>query len=228
MRFSNRWQPEMLIRFGLAPRRAGMSSADFQAYWKEKHPEVVRGMPGLTLYRQNHAVLRDGEPLLPWPGFDACAQFGADSVAGFDQAFSSPHYLGPVSADARQFVDNGRGGSLWCRQCLQEGFVDAPAGGDRVRLLTFLRLAPMASLGALEAGLGVLAAPAQALGREVFVAVTDGQHFSVFDAVDVLCFPDADAALRHVAQGESRQRLEPIAGLVRGTERLIAQVVRIL
>ena len=217
----------MLTRFSLAPRRTGMSGADFQAYWKDRHPDVVRGMPGLTSYQQNHALLRDDEPLLPWPGFDACAQFGADSSAGFDQAFSSQHYLGPVSADARRFVDIGHGGFVLCRQRLLQGAVDAPVGGQRVRLLSFLRLAPLAGLAALEAALGMLAAPQKALGREVFVAVPDGQHASVFDAVEILFFPDAEAALQHVVHGESRRRMEPLAGLVRGTERLIAQVVAV-
>ena len=218
----------MLLRFGLAPRRIGMGGAAFQAYWKDTHAPVVRGMPGLALYHQNHAVLRDGEPLLPWPGFDACAQFGAADGAAFDQAFSSPHYLGPVSTDARQFVDTSLGGIVQCTQRLRQGDTGAALGGRAVRLLSFLRLAPLVPLPALEAALATLADPARARGRELFIAVPTGQRVSLFEAVEVLGFDDADAALAHVLGGEARHRNQSLTGLVRGTERLIAQVVTVV
>lgn len=208
-----------------------MSSAEFQAYWKDRHAPVVCGMPGLRLYHQNHAVLHHDEPLLPWPGFDACAQFGADSPVGFDQAFSSPHYLADVSADARRFVDTARGGFVLCapqtpRQG-SDGSVDAPLGGDRVRLLSFLRCAPTVSSDTLFARLQALDLPADVLGRAVFQTAAAGQRFNIFDAIEILCFPDPDAAVRHVLGGAMRARMEPLAGAMRGTERLIARVAAI-
>lgn len=221
----------MWMRFGLAPRRTGMSTAEFQEYWRLRHAPVVLGMPGLQRYHQNHAVLQDGEPLLPWPGFDACAQFGADVPSGFDQAFGSGHYRDAVTPDARQFVDTARGGYVLCAPLsgsAAEGSVDAPLGGERVRLLSFLRSAPHRPPGDLADMLQALATPSDALGREVWRATVAGQQFSLFDAVEILCFPDADAALRHVLGGASRRRMEPLCGAIRGTERLIARVAVVL
>jgi hypothetical protein len=54
-----------------------------------------------------------------------------------------------------------------------------------------------------------------------------GQRFNIFDAIEILCFPDPDAALRHVLGGAMRARMEPLAGAIRGTERLIARVAAI-
>ena len=222
----------MWMRFGVAPRRTGMSTADFQAYWRERHAPVVCGMPGLTLYHQNHAVLHRGEPLLPWAGFDACAQFGADSPAGFDQAFTSTHYRDAVTPDARQFVDTARGGFVLCAPLSPEaqvhGDLDAPLGGERVRLLSFLRAAPQVTAASLADALQALDLPPDALGRGVWRATVAGQQFSIFDTVEILSFPDPDAALRHVLGGASRARMEPLAGVMRGSERLIARVAVVL
>lgn len=222
----------MWMRFGVAPRRTGMSTAEFQAYWRERHAPVVCGMPGLTLYHQNHAVLHQGEPLLPWPGFDACAQFGAESPAGFDQAFTSAHYRDAVTPDARQFVDTSRGGFVLCAPqspaAPVQGDLDAPLGGERVRLLSFLRAAPQVAAASLADALQVLDMPQNALGRGVWRATVAGQQFSIFDAVEILCFSSPDAALQHVLGGASRARMEPLAGAIRGTERLIARVAVIV
>jgi len=222
----------MWMRFGMAPRRAGMSAADFQAYWKDRHAPVVCGMPGLTLYQQNHAVLHRGEPLLPWPGFDACAQFGADAPAGFDQAFSSAHYREAVTPDARQFVDTARGGFVLCSPppLVSDalGSTDAPLGGEPVRLLSFLRCAPQVAASTLADGLQAAQLPRDALGRTVYRMATSGPYFSLFDAVEILCFPHPDAAVQHVLGGALRARMEPLAGLVRGTERLIARVAIVM
>lgn len=222
----------MWMRFGVAPQRADMSTEDFQAYWRDRHAPVVCGMPGLTLYHQNHAVLHQGEPLLPWPGFDACAQFGAAAATGFDQAFSSAHYRDAVTPDARRFVDTARGGFVLCAPqppaAQTHGDLDAPLGGERVRLLTFLRAAPQVSAASLADALQALDIPVDALGRGVWRATVAGQQFSIFDAVEILCFPGPDAALRHVLGGASRLRMEPLAGAIRGTERLIARVAVVL
>ena len=220
----------MWMRFGVAPRRTGMASTDFQAYWKDQHAPVVCGMPGLRLYHQNHAVLHRGEPLLPWPGFDACAQFGAEDPGGFDTAFTSEHYRGPVTDDARRFVDTTRGGIVLCGSPLcVSGSIEAPIGGDAVRLLSFFRCAPSVALATLGDGLRMLEAPADALGRAVYGAVPEaGKPPGIFDAIEILAFPHADAAVAHVLGGEARRRMEPLAGAIRGTERLIARVAVIL
>lgn len=154
----------------MAPRRAGWSLAEFQTYWRDQHAPVVCGMPGLRAYLQNHAVLEHGEPLLPWPGFDACAQFGAADPSDFELAFSSLHYTGPVTDDARRFVDTTRGGTMLCDPldpASLQGTTAAPIGGERVRLLRFLRAAPGVPMDGFLQALRQLEVPQDALGQEL-------------------------------------------------------------
>ena len=57
---------------------------------------------------QNHAVLRDGVPLLPYPGFDVCAE---TEFADFDTmraGFASPHYQQTVRGDEKNLIDGSR------------------------------------------------------------------------------------------------------------------------
>src|SRR4051794_9456279 len=96
----------MISRFGFAPRKPDLSIADFQNHWRTSHAAAIRGMAGLKRYWQNHAVLRDGEPLLPWPGFDACAQIEAETLVELDKAFITPYYHGPVREDEKRFIDH--------------------------------------------------------------------------------------------------------------------------
>jgi uncharacterized protein (TIGR02118 family) len=215
----------MITRFGLAPRKSGLTIPEFQTHWRTAHAAVVKGMAGLKRYWQNHAVLRaDGEPLLPWTGFDACAQIDTDSLADLDRAFASPHYLTTVKEDEYRFVDGPRGGYVLCERAVAEGNIDV--GG--VRLLTFMRLTPLGSAAALSEALRGLGTAPGARGRELFLAGTGGalggQRFSLFDAVDILWFDDPARAERHVTSADARQRRDSVAHLVRGTERLIAKV----
>jgi uncharacterized protein (TIGR02118 family) len=216
----------MITRFGLAPRKPGLTAAQFQEHWRTAHAAVVRGMPGLVRYWQNHAVLRDGEPLLPWPGFDACAQIDAESLVDFDRAFGSEHYQGPVREDERRFVDGPRGGYVLSERVAVDGDVDP----DGIRLLTFMRLAPLGSMTALADALKAAGPAAGSRARELFLSQTGGslggQRFSLFDAVEALWFETPEQAEQYVRSAAARERRDIVAHLVRGTERLIARVNR--
>src|SRR5262249_39782939 len=155
----------------------------FQEHWRTSHAAAVRGMDGLARYWQNHAVLRDGEPLLPWPGFDACAQIDVDSLPGMDRAFSASHYQTVVREDERRFIAGTQGGYMLSERVQAQGEVSSGTG---VRLLTFMRLSPMASATALSDALQQGSMPSQATGREIYMAFAGGtlggQRFSLFDA----------------------------------------------
>ena len=135
----------MISRFGCAPRKPDLSIAQFQEHWRTSHAKVIGQLVGLDRYWQNHAVLRDGETILPWPGFDACAQIDAQSMVDMDRAFLSPHYQGAGREDERRFINHTGFGMTLCERVLADGRVD----GSGVRLLTFLRLAPMRAPAAL-------------------------------------------------------------------------------
>jgi uncharacterized protein (TIGR02118 family) len=218
----------MITRFGMAPRKAGMDAAAFQAHWRTTHADVVLGMGGFKRYWQNHAVLRDGEPLLPWTGFDACAQFDGDSIADFDRAFSTEHYLSAVRGDEPNFLDTSRGGYMLCERIYADGRAQDDTIDETVRscvrLMTFMRLTPMGSVAVLGEALRAPVRGGDAVGREAFLASIGGQRYSVFDAVEIQWFTHADAAEMYVRSAAARERRAQLAGLVRGTERLIARV----
>ena len=70
-------------------------------------------------------------------------------------------------------------------------------------------------MGARGRGAGAAAA-------EAFVRLPDDT--GPFDAVEALWFPDTATALAHVASATAERDRRALAGLVRGTERLLAAV----
>jgi uncharacterized protein (TIGR02118 family) len=51
-------------------KKAGMSREEFRGYWKDTHAPIVKEMPGLKEYIQNHALVdpEGNEP--PYDGFE--------------------------------------------------------------------------------------------------------------------------------------------------------------
>ena len=70
----------MIVRVGMAPRMHDLTPAQCARHWRTEHADAARQLPGLRGYVQDHAVLRDGRPLLPYPGFDVCAETAFDVV----------------------------------------------------------------------------------------------------------------------------------------------------
>src|SRR6185436_17743997 len=95
----------VIVRIGLAPREADLDYEGFAAHWSGQHGDLAREIPGLRSYVQNHALLRDGEPLLPYPGFDACSELEFDSIEAMDAGFASEHYRQAVVADEHSLID---------------------------------------------------------------------------------------------------------------------------
>ncbi len=213
----------MIQRIGVAPRRLGLDIAEFQHHWGSQHGDHVTQLRGVRRYWQNHALLCDGEPLLPWPGFDACSEIEFDSMLAMDGAFASEQYQQGVRKDEEFLVDKAIGGLMLAERVHMAGRIDLQG----VRLLTFMRCAPQRSVSALHAALRAVPASSQAMARELFLAL-DGpaaaQRVSIFDAIDVQWFDRPDTAERYLASAEAREHRHRYADLVRGVERLIARV----
>ena len=219
-----------ITRVGLAPRAAGLTLAAAQSHWRTEHRDLALGLPGLRGYVQNHAILRDGVPLLPYPGFDVCAETEFDSVESMRTAFASEHYQSTVRGDEAHLIDGDRFMlALTRRRVLADG--EPPDGA--VKLMTFLRAHPMSDPRAL---VDVLAGPYAEAANEVSprrheLLITEaraheGEQAPCCDVVDVLWFAQPDDALRAVLGPLSERAGWLLGGLAFGTERLIAAPLR--
>jgi uncharacterized protein (TIGR02118 family) len=222
----------VITRVGLAPRARGLDDDAFRAHWASQHAEAAASLPGLRGYVQNHSVLRDGRPLLPYPGFDACSELDFDSVAAMDEAFASTEYRTTVAADEEELIDRTRLAFLLAeRRTLASG----PPDDAAVKLLTFLRLQAGRThdelLRVLDGPYGEAAAGVAFLRHEQLVELPGahaGRAPAVCSAIDVVWFRDAGEALELVT-GEAGRRLRyELAGVVFGVEHLLARPVRVV
>ncbi len=80
--------------------RAGMSREEALRYWREQHGPIVRQVPGLRRYVQQHAVgAPDGEP--PFLGL---AWISFDDEQAFTTAAGGPEFAAAL-ADLPNFAD---------------------------------------------------------------------------------------------------------------------------
>lgn len=223
----------MITRVGVAPRRAGMSIAQFQQHWRGPHADAALRIPNLRGYVQNHAVLdAAGRPLLPYPGFDACAETVFDDLASMDEGFASATYQRDVRADERELIDGSGFALLLCERRVLDA---RPAPDDAVKLMTFLRTHPSCPREELlESAAGPYAeqaGTAGALRHEQLVPSAEahaGRQPMACDLVDCLWFGTAAEALDFVNGERAAQAEQVLAGKVFGRERLlaVAEVVR--
>jgi uncharacterized protein (TIGR02118 family) len=222
----------MIVRVGMAPREPSLGFEGFQEHWANEHGALAGTLAGLRGYVQNHAVLRNGRPLLPYPGFDACSELSFDSLEAMDEAFDSDHYRRNVTADEQALVDKTRFSMMLTeRRVLAEG----DAGDGAVKLLTFLSADRNAGADALAE---TLAGPyrdavgrAGALRHEQLLVIPgshDGRMAPMADAVDLLWFADAEVALAFLGSEAAFAAGYTLAGRAAGTQRLLAREVRVV
>jgi uncharacterized protein (TIGR02118 family) len=222
----------MITRVGMAPRAAGLSYASFQEHWRSEHAGLAGQLPGLRGYVQNHSVLGDGRPLLPYPGFDACSELQFDSLAAMDDAFASAHYLESVTADEHALIDKARFALILTeRRVLLEGEVDAGA----VKLLTFLPVDPRSTRESLTDVLAgtyhEIVVEAEPLRHELLLEIPgahEGRLPAVSAAVDILWFPSVEQALGFVQGAVGHRAGYALAGTAFGLERVLARTIRVL
>lgn len=210
----------------MAPRRAGTSPSAFQAHWRTSHAEAAAAIPGLLHYVQNHAVLVEGRPLLPYPGFDACSEIDFADLAAHDAGFASDRYQGEVRADEDQFVDASR--FSWClgeRRCVMERAEPA----DPVKLLVLWRAHPVHGLAAMAAAADDWAdvvARDGTVARHQRLEVRHDWHADrdppAWDVVDLLWFDGLDAARAHLRDTAHDAALT-MAGMASGTAHHLAR-----
>jgi uncharacterized protein (TIGR02118 family) len=222
----------VVVRFVSAPRAQGLSYEEFQAHWRGEHGTVAGQIPGIRSYVQNHAVLADGRPLLPYVGFDALSEISFDSISAMDEGYASEHFRGAVTADEQGLVDKTH---LYLLLAERRVLDDRPVGDDAVKLITCLPLEAGASFAELDAA---LAGPYRAalsgapIRRHEQLVEIPGAHAgrvpAFCAAADLLWFDDASAALAFVTGEVADRARRELTGLAFGAERIIARQVRII
>jgi uncharacterized protein (TIGR02118 family) len=93
-----------ITRVFLARRRPDLSIEEFQRYWRNEHATITLTFPDINRYVQNHAVLRNAQPCVDWPGFDVFSELDFDSADAMDASWSSPEYA-QGEEDENNFMD---------------------------------------------------------------------------------------------------------------------------
>jgi hypothetical protein len=215
----------MVTRFGLIPRRPGLSIEEFHRHWREIHGPLGAEMPGIERYWQNHRIGGVDGVQLPWPGFDGCSEIDASTIQVHLDMRLSDAYLGPIAADEPLLLDRPNIGPVWTHRRASFG-----APGEGLRLLTFLRCAPLVPVDEVIAVLQREDRGEGATGREVFASIVGREALllpSAFDAVDSLWFPHEDA-FRAYWTGVWEPERAQLGGLVRGTEHMLVSVHRVV
>ncbi len=83
-------------------RRPGMPVVEFQTYWREQHPRVVRKLPGLRRYVQSHA--RRGGYEKREPAYDGVAEYWFDDANALRELRDTPE-MAAVLVDETKFID---------------------------------------------------------------------------------------------------------------------------
>ena len=125
-------------------RRADMEVEPFQEYWRTRHAEVVRGLPGIRRYVQSHTLLggyRKGEP-----AFDGIAEVWFDDVDAI-RALDGGGALRAVQEDEARFIDRSTMRTLVTDEHLiKDG--DPPDGA--VKNIEFVRRRPDLGVGEFQ------------------------------------------------------------------------------
>ncbi|SRR5712692_2987595 len=95
----------------LAKRKAGMSVAEFQDYWRTRHAPLVPRTPHLLRYVQCH-VLPELYEADPPPAYDGVAELWWPDLVKFQESWASPELQVEQFNDTRNFVDGRRSAAL--------------------------------------------------------------------------------------------------------------------
>ncbi|MGE0820492.1 MAG: EthD domain-containing protein [Candidatus Binatia bacterium] len=87
----------------LVKRKPGLSVAEFQDYWRNKHAPLVPRTPHLVRYVQCHVLPETYDSEYP-PGFDGVAELWWPDLAKFKESWASPEIQVEQLSDAKKFV----------------------------------------------------------------------------------------------------------------------------
>ncbi len=185
-------------------RRTGMAVEAFQAYWRERHPEVVVRLPGVRRYVQSHTLLggyRRGEPT-----YDGIAEVWFDDTSAMRALAGTPAYAS-VQADEARFIERATMGLIVTEDRVVK---DGPPPPRGVKSVEFVTRRPGMEVDAFQRYWwevhGPLAARIPVIRRYVQSPTRRSAYASgrtpLYDGVAITWFDDTDAMRRSAASPE--------------------------
>jgi uncharacterized protein (TIGR02118 family) len=89
----------------LIKRKPGLSVAEFQDYWRNKHAPLVPKTPDLRRYVQCHVCPETYDDENATPAFDGVAELSWPDLATFEQSWASDEIQVEQFDDVKNFVD---------------------------------------------------------------------------------------------------------------------------
>ncbi len=190
-------------------RRKDLSIAEFGDHWRGQHAELVKQLPGVIRYTQNHA-----QPGVFEPSFDGVAEVWFEDLAAM-RAHSESDELAAVLADEANFMDpDSRGSILTDEYVFLDRRADSATRDDSsvIKLIGFVRRAPESEpeaffneyrdeLGSMLEHVPGLLRYSQSHCRLGFYR---SGRVPPFDAAGMLWFPDQDTFNAALASPELR------------------------
>ena len=126
----------MIKQISFFKRKAGVSVDDFQLHWRTVHADLVRRLPGLRRYVQNH-TLASGYARHE-PDYDGVAEAWFDRTDDMRATVGTAE-LEAIRADEHNFIDRSSMGTILTTEVL---IIDGPAPADAVKNIAFLNKRP--------------------------------------------------------------------------------------
>jgi uncharacterized protein (TIGR02118 family) len=102
----------MIAMIACAKRKAGMSLAEFNQYWIEKHAPLVRSVPEFMRHVRKYVQFHcdpqgpaGGSPFGGSVDYDGVGELWFDSRESMKMAFEEPRYLEVIRPDELKFLD---------------------------------------------------------------------------------------------------------------------------
>jgi len=209
----------MITAITLLRRKPGLTTREFQSYWKTRHAAVIETLPGIDRYTQSHPL--HDQPEDAEPAWDGIAELWAKDSQSFRDIGASDAYR-LVLKDEENFLDRDATALVLTDVLLRR---EGQAAADGVKYVRFLKRRPGFAPEDFQAywrdTYGPLVDALPGLGRYVQYHARLGGYKGgrepAFDGVDATWFADV-AGLRtaFVSAAAGRMRSAEAAFLAPG------------
>lgn len=128
----------------IVKRKPGMAVDAFQEYWRTRHAEVVRRLPGVRRYVQSHTLpagYRKGEP-----AWDGIAELWFESPEALRALRGTPEQAA-VDADEARFLDRS---AMKILATDEHVIIDGPVPANGVKSIEFVTHRPDLAIDAFQ------------------------------------------------------------------------------